>query len=99
MNRLIAFADRQLNRQVFLDGDLLFEVGIEREVGDTEATLTENLDDLVPLDTVARLKGITMDFRHGRLFLSLPCAQRYGRLINGSIWRQKRLYLGWVNAF
>ena len=56
MNRLIAFPDCQFNRQVFFDGDLLFEVGIEREVGDAEAALTENLDDLVPMDAVTRLK-------------------------------------------
>ena len=65
LHRKILLADGQLHGQVFLDGDLLVEVEVVGEIGDTEATLAQDLLDAVPVQPVARLEQIAVDrFRH-----------------------------------
>ena len=53
MNRVIALPDRELDREVFLDRDLLSEVRVQSEIRDSETALAENIEDLVPLHAVS----------------------------------------------
>lgn len=49
---------------LLLDGNLLIEVGINREVGNAKATLAEDLLDLEPLDLLPGLQAVAVDLGH-----------------------------------
>ncbi|MDJ0779804.1 MAG: hypothetical protein QNJ85_18180 [Gammaproteobacteria bacterium] len=66
LHRFRRIPGRKLDRQVFLDRDLVFQVGVVGEVGDAESALAENRLDFVPEQAGVRIKRIVMFFRiHG----------------------------------
>ena len=61
MDRGVAFAHRELHRQVFLYRDLLIEILVVGEIGDTEPTLPEDALDPVPVHLVVWRQRVSMD--------------------------------------
>ena len=60
MNRVVALTHSELDRQIFLDGDGLIEIGIVGKIRDAEAALTQDTVNLVPQQLVPALECVSM---------------------------------------